>query len=356
MPASNPHHKHRWTILGVLGIAQLMVILDATIVNIALPSAQADVGFDDNDRQWIITAYALAFGSLLLIGGRIGDLFGRKAVFVIGLLGFAVASALGGGAQSFGVLVAARALQGAFGALLAPAALSLLTTTFTDPEERGRAFGVFGAIAGSGAAIGLLLGGVLTEWLNWRWCLYVNLAFAIPAASAAMVLLHQVPHPDKPKIDVAGTVTATLGLLALVYGLSRAERDGWGATDTLLLLGASVVLLAVFVTLQRRSEHPLLPLHIVLDRLRGGAYLAILISGVGMFAVFLFLTYYMQRTLGMTPIETGAGFVPQTFMTMIFATVANAKLVPKYGPRPFLTAGMLLCATALALMSQLDIR
>src|SRR4051794_15848757 len=204
-PHENPHHARRWAILAVLGMAQLMVVLDATIVNIALPSAQHDLGFSDDSRQWIVTAYALAFGSLLLLGGRISDLFGRKWTFIAGLIGFAVASALGGAAQSFGVLVGARALQGLFGALLAPAALSLLTTTFTDPDERAKAFGVYGAIAGSGAALGLLLGGVLTEYLSWRWCLYVNLLFAVPTALAAFSLLTNTAHPAKPRLDIPGT-------------------------------------------------------------------------------------------------------------------------------------------------------
>ncbi len=332
-----------------------MVVLDATIVNIALPSAQESLAFSDDDRQWIITAYALAFGSLLLIGGRIGDLFGRKFVFVAGLIGFALASAVGGAAQSFGVLVAARAGQGVFGALLAPGALSLLTTIFHDPAERGKAFGIFGAIAGGGAAIGLLLGGVLTEYLNWRWCLYVNLLIAAPAAVAAMGLLHHLPHPDKPKIDLAGTATATLGLLALVYGFTQAERAGWGSASTLGFLAASVVLLVVFVVLQRRVAHPLMPLHVVLDRGRGGAYLAVLISGAGMFAVFLFLTYYLQQTLRMSPIETGFGFLPMSAAIMVTATIGNTKLVPAFGPRRLITLGMLLGAAGLALMAQLEV-
>jgi MFS family permease len=229
----------RWLILGVLGLAQLMVVLDATIVNIALPSAQEALGFSDASRQWIITAYALSFGSLLLLGGRIGDYFGRKWTFVAGLSGFAVASAVGGMAQSFEVLVAARAAQGAFGALLAPAALSLLTTTFTDPGQRGKAFGIYGAIAGGGGAVGLLLGGVLTEYLSWRWCLYVNLGFAIPAAIGGLALLQNHVTAARPKLDLPGTLTAVTGLLALVYGLTRAETDGWGAAVTLAFLSAA---------------------------------------------------------------------------------------------------------------------
>src|SRR5688572_20132886 len=216
-----------------------MVVLDVTIVNIALPSAQHDLGFSDDDRQWVITAYALAFGSLLLLGGRIADLFGRKWTFVVGLLGFAGASALGGAAQSFDVLVAARGLQGAFGALLAPAALSLLATTFTDPAERGKAFGVYAAIAGMGGAIGLLLGGALTELVDWRWCLYVSIVFALPAAIAGTRLLHHVPAAARPPLDLPGAATASAGLFALVFGLARAESDGWGDPATVGLLAGS---------------------------------------------------------------------------------------------------------------------
>src|SRR3954465_7916683 len=227
-PHENPHHARRWAILAVLGIAQLMVVLDATIVNIALPSAQRALEFSDDSRQWIVTAYALAFGSLLLLGGRIGDLFGRKRTFIAGLIGFAVASAIGGAAGSFGVLVAARATQGVFGALLAPSALALLAITFSDSDERGKAFGIFGAVAGGGSAVGLLLGGILTEWLNWRWCLYVNLLIAVPTAIGALRLIENVAQPGRPRIDVVGTALATSGLFALVYGFSNSETHSWG--------------------------------------------------------------------------------------------------------------------------------
>src|SRR4051794_29521281 len=240
----NPHHERRWLILAVLGVAQLMVILDATIVNIALPSAQQALGFSDGSRQWIVTAYALAFGSLLLLGGRLGDLFGRKRMFITGLLGFAAASAAGGAAQSFEMLVAARAAQGLFGALLAPSVLSLLTTTFTNPRERGTAFAIYGAIAGAGGALGLLLGGLLTEYVSWRWCLYVNLLFAVPAALAALALLHTQPAPGRATLDTPGPLTASSGLFALVYGFSKAESNGWTAPITLGFLTAGVVLVA----------------------------------------------------------------------------------------------------------------
>src|SRR5215208_4020306 len=245
-PEDNPHHEHRWTILALIGLAQLMVVLDITIVNIALPSAQEDLGFSNDSRQWIVTAYALAFGSLLLLGGRIGDMFGRKWTFIGGLIGFSVASAIGGAANSFEVLVAARALQGVFGAMLAPSALGLLSTTFVDSSERAKAFGIFGAIAGGGAAVGLLLGGILTEWLNWRWCLYVNLLIAVPAAVAALRLIENVANPARPRLDLVGTVLATTGLFALVYGFSNSEMNSWGHPVTIVALTLAVVLLGAF--------------------------------------------------------------------------------------------------------------
>jgi EmrB/QacA subfamily drug resistance transporter len=355
MPPHNPHHARRWAILAVLGIAQLMVVLDATIVNIALPSAQRALDFSDDNRQWVVTAYALAFGSLLLLGGRIGDLFGRKRTFIAGLIGFAVASALGGAAESFGVLVAARALQGVFGALLAPAALGLLTTTFTDPRERAKAFGIFGAIAGGGAAIGLLLGGLLTEYASWRWCLYVNLLFAIPAAIAAFSLLHNVVPAKRPRLDIPGTLTATTGLFALVYGFSHAETTSWGDGLTVGMLAASAALLTAFILIQRRSANPLLPLRIVLDRMRGGAYLAMGLAGAGMFGVFLFLTFYLQNTLGFSPIESGLAFLPMSIAIIATATTATTRLVPRTGPKPLVMTGMTLAALAMALFAQLEV-
>jgi EmrB/QacA subfamily drug resistance transporter len=354
-PYTNPHHERRWPILFVIAIAQLMVVLDATVVNIALPSAQEALAFSDDQRQWVITAYALAFGSLLLLGGRIGDLFGRKRAFVIGLGGFAGASALGGFAQSFEVLVAARALQGVFGALLAPAALSILTTVFTDPEERGKAFGVFGAVAVGGAAIGLILGGVLTQYLNWRWCLYVNLAFAVPAMLAAIPLLHNEIAQLRSKIDIPGTLTATGGLFAIVYGLANSETNGWADATTIAMLAASVALLTAFVVIQTRSANPLLPLRVVLDRDRGGSFLAMALAGAGMFGVFLFLTYYLQQNLGFSPIECGFAFLPMTVSIVIAATSASTKLLPKVGARPLISGGMLLAAAGLVSLTGIGV-
>jgi EmrB/QacA subfamily drug resistance transporter len=349
---ANSANSRRWFILALIGLAQLMVVLDVTIVNIALPSAQKALGFSNDSRQWIVTAYALSFGSLLLLGGRLGDLFGRKRVFVTGLAGFAIASALGGVAQSFGVLVVARALQGGFAALLAPAALSLLTTTFTIPSERNKAFGVFGAIAGSGAAVGLILGGALTEYLDWRWCMYVNLILAVPAAIAALRLLGEETAPAaKPRIDIPGTLTASAGLFGLVYGFSNAETHGWGAPLTIAALAGGVALLAAFIAIERRADHPLLPLRVVADRGRGGAYLAVAIVGAGMFGVFLFLTYYMQQTLGFSPLKTGLAFLPMIAVIMPTGAIGQTRLVPRFGARRLVTLGMALGATAMLLLT-----
>lgn len=305
-----------------------MVVLDSTIVNIALPSAQQDLGFSDGDRQWIVTAYALAFGSLLLLGGRIADLFGRKMTFLVGLVGFAGASAVGGAAGSFEMLVGARAVQGLFGALLAPAALSLLTTTFTDAKERAKAFGVYGAIAGAGGAIGLLLGGVLTEHLDWRWTLYVNIAFAAVAFAGGAVLLRRSTRDKTAKIDVPGAILVSAGLFCLVYGFSNAETHDWSSAATWGFLAAGAALLAAFTWWQTRSPHPLLPLRVLLDRNRGASFISVLLLGAGMFGVFLFLTYYLQQTLGYTPIETGLAFLPMIAALMIASTIATTVLVP----------------------------
>jgi EmrB/QacA subfamily drug resistance transporter len=348
-------HSRRWWILVLIGIAQLMVVLDATIVNIALPSAQEALGFADADRQWVVTGYALAFGSLLLLGGRLGDLFGRKPAFVAGLVGFAVASAIGGAAQSFEVLVGARVLQGAFGALLAPAALSLLSTTFSHSAERGKAFAIYGAIAGGGGAIGLLLGGILTEYLSWRWCLYVNLFIAVPAAIAAVALLSGAEKAAQPRVDIRGALAAAAGVFGIVYGCAKADTLGWGDPVTLGFLLAGALLLAAFVALQRRGRNPLLPLRVVADRNRGGAFAAVGFVGLGMFGVFLFLTYYLQRTLGFSPVQTGLAFLPMVAMVMGGAGAANVRMLPRVGPRPLVSVGMLLAAAGMLLLTRVDL-
>ena len=347
--ASGP--ARRWWILGVVGLAQLMLILDATVVNIALPSAQRDLGFSNVDRQWVVTAYSLAFGGLLLLGGRLSDLVGRRRMLIIGLAGFAAASALGGAATGFAMLVVGRGLQGAFGAMLAPAALSTLTVTFTGPAERGKAFGVYGAIAGAGGAVGLLLGGVLTEYLSWRWCLYVNVALAVVAVTGAVRLLPSYPRDPGVHIDWPGTVLVVAGLVAVVYGLAEADTAGWGAPATLALLAAGVVLLAVFVLAERRVAHPLLPLRIVVNRFRGGAYLATWLSAIGVFGIFLFLTYYLQLTLAYSPIKTGLAFLPNIAAVMVASTASSGVLMPRVGPRPLIPAGMLIAACSLVILA-----
>jgi EmrB/QacA subfamily drug resistance transporter len=332
-----------------------MIVLDATIMNIALPTAQQDLHFTIVDRQWVVTAYALTFGSLLLLGGKLADLLGRKVTFLAGLIGFAAASAVGGAAVSFGMLVAARACQGAFGALLAPSALSLLTVTFSDPRERGKAFGVFGAVAGAGGAVGLLLGGVLTEYLSWRWCLYVNLIFAAVAAAGAVTLLHRQPSPGRPKLDLPGAALVSGGMFCIVYGFSNAARHSWHTPSTWGFLAAGVVLLVLFGWRQTRAPQPLLPPRIVTDRNRGGAYLSMLIAAVGMFGLFLFLTYYLQQTLGFSPVITGVAFLPMVACIMASSITCNIVLMPRTGPRPLVPAGMLLAAGGLALLTRIGV-
>jgi len=341
--------------LVVLSLAQLMVVLDATVVNIALPTAQRALAFSDADRQWVVTGYALAFGSLLLLGGRLSDFFGRKRMFVIGVLGFALASALGGAATGFGLLLVARVLQGVFGAVLAPAALSLLTTTFTEPAERSRAFAIFGGISGAGGGVGLLLGGVLTEYASWRWCLYVNLFIAALALAGAAVALHAGERPARPHLDLPGVFTSVLGLVGLVFGLAQAETEGWSSAATLVPLVAGIVLLCAFVVVERRVAHPLLPLRVVLDRSRGGAYLTVAVAGIGMFGLFLFLTYFLAASLGFSPVSTGAAFLPMLGMIMVTAIALGSVLVPRVGPRPLVPIGALVAAVGMALLTRLDL-
>ena len=352
-PSPTSSSPNRWAVLAVLGVAQLMVVLDATIVNIALPSAQRALHFSTDSRQWIITAYALAFGSLLLLGGKLGDLFGRKWTLIGGLTGFAVASAIGGLSQSFGMLVAARTLQGAFGALLAPSALGLLTVTFQGSPDRPKAFGVFSAIAAGGASVGLLLGGVLTQAISWRWSLYVNLVIAVPTAIIAFRLVRNVRQPNRAPIDVPGVATASAGLFALVYGFSRAETSSWSDPLTVVALAASAVLLTSFIALERRVAHPLLPLHIVRDRARGGAYATIALAGSAVFAVFLFLTYYLQQNLGYSPLKTGLAFLPMTAMIVVTATTVQTRVLPRTGAKPLVMTGMTLGIIAMLLFTQL---
>ncbi|NKQ24481.1 MFS transporter [Streptomyces galbus] len=345
----------RWWGLVVIALAQLMVVLDATIVNIALPSAQQDLGMSNGNRQWVITAYTLAFGGLLLLGGRIADLAGRKRTFVIGLIGFAVASAIGGAATTDGMLFAARALQGVFAAVLAPSALSLLTTTFTDPRERGKAFGIYGALAGSGSAIGFIVGGLLTEYLNWRWCLYVNVPIAAVAAFGAFALLHDRPGHADARLDVPGVLLGCGGLVAIVYGFSEAEPRGWSDPLVLALLAGGVALLAVFVWWQTRAKSPLLPLHIVRDRDRAGCFLTMGLATIGMFGLFLFMTYYLQVILAYSPVRTGLAFLPLTVAIIIGSTQISARLLPHVAPRALMGPGMVLAAGGMLILTRMTV-
>ncbi|MEU6251411.1 MFS transporter [Streptomyces sp. NPDC047043] len=347
---------NRWKALAFIALAQLMVVLDATIVNIALPSAQQDLGISDGNRQWIVTAYALAFGGLLLFGGRIADLWGRKRAFVTGLIGFAGASALGGAATNEAMMFGARALQGVFGALLAPAALSLLAVMFTDVKERARAFGIYGAIAGGGGAVGLILGGVLTEYLDWRWTFFVNIPFAIVAAAGAYFVIREPEGGrNRSSLDVPGVILSTLGLVALVYGFTRAESNGWGDSLTVGMFVASAVLLLAFVVIEARVKAPLLPLRVVTDRNRGGIYLSLGIAITAMFGMFLFLTYYLQIVKGFTPIKTGFAFLPMIAGMMIGSTQIGARLMTRVPARLLMGPGFLVAAGGMLLLTRLEI-
>ena len=343
----------RFRALTVIAVAQLMVVLDATVVTIALPSAQRALHLTVNDRQWVLTAYTLAFGGLLLLGGRIADYLGRKRMFVLSLLGFAGASALGGLAQSPAMLFGARALQGAMAAMMAPAALSLITVTFTEPKERARAFGVYGGISGGGAAVGLILGGLLTQYVSWRWTLLINVPIAIGAAFAATRLVRESISEHRASYDVPGAVTSTAGLLALVYSFTQAEVHGWGSATTMTFAAIGVVLLGVFSVIELRTTNPLLPLRVLTDRNRGGAFLSSLLVGIALFATFLFLTYYFQQILGYSALKAGFAFLPFSAGIITGATLSS-QLLPRIGPRPLMGAGFLLAATGLAVFTQVS--
>jgi EmrB/QacA subfamily drug resistance transporter len=351
--ATGEQDPRRWLILVIIGLAQLMVVLDVTIMNIALPSAQRSLSFSNVDRQWVVTAYALAFGSLLLFCGRLADLLGRKVTFLVGLAGFATASAVGGASVNFAMLTASRACQGAFAAVLAPSALSLLTTTFTEPKERGRAFAVFGALAGGGGAVGLLLGGALTEYLSWRWCMYVNLFFAGVALIGGVLLIKRQSRAPGARLDVPGVVAVCGGMFCIVYGLSNAASHGWHAPSTYGFLAAGAALLVVFGFWQAKAPNPLLPARIIMDRNRGGAYLAIGVVGAGMFGIFLFLTYYLQVTLRYSPVVAGVAYLPMVACIAVGANLANIVLLPRLGPKPIVPVAMLLAAAGAAWLTRI---
>jgi len=344
----------RFRALGIIAIAQLMIVLDASVVTIALPSAQRALHISVANRQWALTAYTLAFGGLLLIGGRLADYLGRKRMFIISLLGFAAASALGGLAQDQAMLFGARALQGAFAAVMAPASLSLLTVTFTEAKERAKAFGVYGAISGGGAAIGLVLGGALTTYVSWRWTLLINVPIGIITAAAATRELRESRVTGERHYDVPGALAVTAGLLSLVYGFTRAQLDGWGSSTTVGFLAAGVVLVTTFVMWERRTATPLLPLRVVLDRNRGGSFLAALLVGIALFGTFLFLTYYLQGSLHYSALKSGFAFLPFSGGIIFSATLAS-QLLPRFGPRPLMTGGLMMAALGTAWFTQIGL-
>ena len=349
----------RWLGLAVIATAQLMIALDATVVNIALPSAQAALGFGDADRQWIVSAYTLALGGLLLVGGRVADSvrIGRQRALMIGLMGFAAASALSGAAVNLGMLVAARALQGVFAAVLAPTALSTLAVMFTAPHERARAFGIYGAIAASGGALGLLLGGMLTQYLDWRWCLYINVPIAVFAALGARALLPDV-RPARAEsrnapFDGLGLVLGSGGLVAIVFGCEQAATLGWHAPLVLALLGLGVLALVLFVRQEARAKSPLLPLHVVLDRDRGAAYLSAMLAVAGMFGAFLFLTYVLQVVMRFSPFQAGLAFLPMTISSFVAGTIVAPRLLPRVSARVLMAPGFVLAALGMSVLTQL---
>jgi EmrB/QacA subfamily drug resistance transporter len=351
--AEAPDPRRYWS-LAVIAIAQLMIVLDASVVIVALPSAQHALHISVANRQWVMSAYTLAFGSLLLLGGRIADYLGRRRMFIVGLLGFGVASALGGLAQNQAMLFGARALQGAFAAVMAPAALSLLTVTFTEPHERARAFGVYGAIAGSGAAIGLVLGGTLTQLASWRWTLLINTPIALVAAFGAARFIKESRSESRLGYDLPGAMAATSGLFLLVYGFTMAGSHGWGAPLTLSLLLGAIVMLGAFVTIELRSAHPLLPLRVVLDRNRGGSFLASLLVGCSLLGTFLFLTYFFQGTLHYSALRTGFAFLPFSGGIILGAGLAS-RLLPRVGATRLMVPGLLLAAAGLLWFTRLGI-
>jgi EmrB/QacA subfamily drug resistance transporter len=347
--------RRRWVALAFIAVAQLMIALDATIVSIALPTAQAALHASDADRQWVVTAYTLAFGGLLLLGGRVADYLGRKRAFLIGLAGFSLASMIGGAAPDFAILVAARALQGAFAALLAPTALSLLAVTFTEPRERATAFAVYGSIAGSGAAIGMLLGGALTQYLSWRWCLYVNLPVALIAAVGGWAVLAPSPARSRTSFDLPGALLATGALAALVYGCTNVVASGWKSPSVTGFLAGSAAMLVLFVVRESRTADPLLPLRILADRNRSGAYITVGLGVAGMFGAFLFLTYYLQAVLHYAPLQAGLAFLPITIASQAGSWLIARQLMPRVAPRLFMVPAALVAASGMALLTQLHV-
>lgn len=339
--------------LFVIACCQLMVVLDITIVNIALPHIQSALDFSTEDLSWVVNAYTLTFGGLLLLGGRAGDILGRKRVFIFGILLFGLASLLGGFAQGPGQLMAARALQGVGGAIASPTALALITTTFPEGPARNRAFGVFAGVSAGGGAIGLLAGGMLVTWLDWRWVLFVNVPIAaLIAILGAKVIRESERHPGH--FDLAGALLSTVGMVALVYGFIRAAQEGWRDPWTLASFGVAVVLLTLFVLNERRSPQPITPLHMFADRNRAGTYGIMLFLACAIFGMFFFLTLFVQLVLGFSPLRAGLAFLPVSAVIAVGAALTS-HLLPKFGPKPFMVGGALSSAAGLGWLTQVDI-
>jgi EmrB/QacA subfamily drug resistance transporter len=348
-------NTRRWSALALIVTAQFMVILDVAIVNVALPSIQHDLGFSDTNLQWVISAYAILFGGALLLGGRLADLLGRRRMFVAGMLLFAASSLLAGFAWSAGSLIAFRAVQGLGGALLAPAALSLLMTTFAEGRERNRALGIYGAASGSGAAAGVLLGGILTSYLSWSWIFFVNVPVGIAAVLLAPVLLDESRADlGHRHFDLRGAVTSTAGLMLLVYALTRATTEGWGAPVTVGLLAAAAGLLGLFVAFEARSPWPLLPLRLFRLPTLAASNVAMAIIGAVAFSEFFILTLYLQDVLHYSPVESGVAFVGFAGTVVIVSNIAQL-IVGRFGVRATLTAGFLISALSLALIVRLPV-
>ncbi|MFD9336567.1 MFS transporter [Streptomyces sp. NPDC060028] len=334
--------------LAVIAACQLMVVLDATIVNIALPHIQTDLAFSTTDLSWVISAYTLAFGGLLLLGGRAGDILGRRRVFLTGILLFTLASLLGGFAQEPWQLLAARALQGIGGAIASPTSLALITTTFAEGPERNRAFGVFAAVSAGGGAIGLLAGGMLTEWLDWRWVLFVNVPIGLLiAVLTPLYISESEPHPGR--FDIAGALASTGGMASLVYGFIRASEDGWRDGLTLGSFGAAIVLLAAFVVIESRAREPITPLRMFADRNRAGTYLIMLGLAAAMFGMFFFIVQFVQNVLGFSPIRSGLGFLPTT-VAIVGAAALSQRFLPRFGPKPFMITGSAITGVGLTFL------
>ncbi|HVW79805.1 MAG TPA: MFS transporter [Mycobacteriales bacterium] len=350
MPSARQVHPS--VALAVIAAAQLMVVLDATIVNIALPNIHRALHFSSDGLSWVLNAYTLVFGGLLLLGGRTGDLFGRRRMFVIGVLLFGLASLVGGFAQDKGWLIAARALQGVGGAIASPTALSLVATTFDEGPARNRALGVYAAVSGAGAALGLILGGILTDLLSWRWVLFVNAPIGLLIAFAAPRVIPESHASEGGTLDLPGAITSTAGMAALVYGFIHAASDGWSNGVTVVAFAAAVVLLTAFVLIETRSSRALMPLRLFRDRTRVGCYLVMLVLGAAVFATFYFLTQYIQQVHGFSPLQAGFAFLPMSVVIVTMAQIAS-RIVAKVGPQILITAGTILAGFGLLLLSSL---